>query len=560
MEGFDLISTGIWSIVPPILALGLALITKEVYSSLAIGVFVGMIIYQFTLNGAGFEQLISSFTMVPQMMAEQIAGNAALILFLALLGALVVVIATAGGSRAYGEWVSTHIKSAKMAQVLTAALGIIIFVDDYFNCLTVGAVMRPVTDRFNISREKLAWIIDSTAAPVCIIAPVSSWAVAVGGYLDDVGGFTTFVASIPFNFYALLTIGFVFFMCATGLDFGPMKTAEAEAHRAMADKKRIPGDKVLKSVSTAGIRKGTNPDDTPPYENDLPTVVAEESEVLDAAAQTIDDFKGIRVSDKGKVFDLIIPILVLIVFSIAGMLYVGGFFEGVDFAEAVGADPVAGLCIGVCVALVVAAAMFLPRGLTTLSGYMEGIAEGVRSMVGAIMILVLAWSLGGTCRYMLGTGEFVSDFLNTIGVDLAFLPAVIFLVAAFIGFSMGTSWGTIALILPIVIGVFPAETSLFLVAVGATLGGAVYGDHISPISDTTILSSAGAQCNHLRHVATQIPYATLVMVVCFVCYIIAAFVGNPWIPLGIGAIAIVLAVLVLARTGVKLPGKKKDAA
>ena len=545
MEGFDLISTGVWSIVPPILALGLALITKEVYSSLAIGVFVGMIIYQFTLNGAGFEQLISSFTMVPQMMAEQIAGNGALILFLALLGALVVVIATAGGSKAYGEWVSTHIKNAKMAQILTAGLGIIIFVDDYFNCLTVGAVMRPVTDRFNISREKLAWIIDSTAAPVCIIAPVSSWAVAVGGYLGE-GGFSTFVASIPYNFYALLTIAFVFFMCATNLDFGPMKTAELEAHRSMAEKQRIPGAKVLKSVATAGIPKGTDPDNTPPYENDLPTVVAEESEVLDAAAQTIDDFKGIKVSDKGRVFDLIIPIVVLIIFSIAGMLYVGGFFEGVDFAEAVGV-------------LVVAAAMFLPRGLTTLAGYMEGIAEGVRSMVGAIMILVLAWSLGGTCRYMLGTGEFVSNFLNTIGVDLALLPAVIFLVAAFIGFSMGTSWGTIALILPIVIGVFPADGPLFLVAVGATLGGAVYGDHISPISDTTILSSAGAQCNHLRHVATQIPYATLVMVVCFFCYIIAAFVGNPWIPLVIGAVVTVIAVVVLAKTGVKLPGKKKAA-
>lgn len=559
MEGFDLISTGVWSIIPPILALGLALITKEVYSSLVIGVFVGMLIYQFTLNGAGFDQLISSFTMVPQMMAEQIAGNGALLLFLALLGALVVVIASAGGSRAYGEWVSQHIKNAKMAQIMTAALGIIIFVDDYFNCLTVGAVMRPVTDHFKISREKLAWIIDSTAAPVCIIAPVSSWAVAVGGYLGE-GGFSTFVASIPYNFYALLTIGFVFFMCATNLDFGPMKTAEAETRHTMEDKQRIPAAGMLNTMSTAWVPKGTNLDNTPPYTNDLPTVVAEENEVIDAAQQTVGDFKGIKVSEKGRVFDLIIPILVLIFFSIAGMLYVGGFFEGVEFSEAVGADPVSGLCIGVCVALVVAAAMFLPRGLTTLAGYMEGVAEGVRSMVGAIMILVLAWSLGGTCRYLLGTGEFVSNFLNTVGVDLAFLPAVIFVVAAFIGFSMGTSWGTIALILPIVIGVFPADTSLFLVAVGATLGGAVYGDHVSPISDTTILSSAGAQCNHLRHVATQIPYATLVMVVCLICYILAAFIGNPWIPLAIGAALIVGSVLVLAKTDIKLSGGKKKAA
>ena len=247
-------------------------------------------------------------------------------------------------------------------------------------------------------------------------------------------------------------------------------------------------------------------------------------------------------------FDLIVPIVVLIIFSILGMLYAGGFFKGVDFATAVGENPVFGLCIGVCVSLVVAAIMFLPRKLMTLSGYMEGISEGVRSMVGAIMILVLAWSLGGTCRYLLGTGEFVSGFLNSIGVGLALLPVVIFVVAAFIGFAMGTSWGTIALILPIVIGVFPAQDPLFLVAIGATLGGAVYGDHVSPISDTTILSSAGAQCNHLRHVATQLPYASVVAAVCLVGYIIAGFTGNPWIALVVGAVLMIAAVLVLNRS------------
>ena len=251
--------------------------------------------------------------------------------------------------------------------------------------------------------------------------------------------------------------------------------------------------------------------------------------------------------DKIKDDPVLFPIVVLIIFSILGMLYAGGFFKGVDFATAVGENPVFGLCIGVCVSLVVAAIMFLPRKLMTLSGYMEGISEGVRSMVGAIMILVLAWSLGGTCRYLLGTGEFVSGFLNSIGVGLALLPAVIFVVAAFIGFAMGTSWGTIALILPIVIGVFPADNPLFLVAIGATLGGAVYGDHVSPISDTTILSSAGAQCNHLRHVATQIPYATLVMIVCFVGYVIAGFTKSPWISLALGVALIVIAVLVLTR-------------
>ena len=443
MEGFDLIVTGLWSIVPPILALVLALITKEVYSSLTVGVFTGMVIYQFTLNGAGGEQLVASFTMVPQMMAEQIAGNGALLLFLALLGALTVVIATAGGSRAYAEWVTTHVKNARAASILTALLGIIIFVDDYFNCLTVGAVMRPVTDKFRVSHEKLAWIIDSTAAPVCIIAPVSSWAVAVGGYMGE-DGFNTFVASIPYNFYALLTIFFVFFMLFLQKDFGPMAAAQAEADG------RIPAEgSALEAVSLARIADKAQVDlEGAP---NIPTVVTEEGDIDDAAAGAIEEYKGLNISDRGTIWDLIVPILVLIVFSILGMMYMGGFFSGVDFATAVGENPVMGLCIGAVVALCVAAAMFLPRKLMNLGGFVEAMSEGVRSMIGAIMILVLAWSLGGCCRYLLGTGEFVSGFLNGLGVGLDLLPAVIFLVAAFIGFAMGTSWGTIALILPIII-------------------------------------------------------------------------------------------------------------
>lgn len=545
MEGFDLISTGFWSIVPPILALVLALVTKEVYSSLVIGVFSGMIIYQFTLNGAGFEQLISSFTMVPQMMAEQIGSNGALILFLALLGALTVVIAMAGGSRAYGEWVSQHIKNARVAQVMTAILGIIIFVDDYFNCLTVGAVMRPVTDRFKVSREKLSWIIDSTAAPVCIIAPVSSWAVAVGGYLGE-DGFSTFVASIPYNFYALLTIFFVFFMCATNkFDYGPMKAAELKAH-GVEDAHVLEGRDTLRKIATMGTSTAST-DKTPA---DLPSIVTEEDDIEQVAAEALEEYKGMDISEKGHVYDLVIPIVVLIVFSILGMMYVGGFWDGVEFTEAVGVDPVSGLCIGATVALVAAAAMFLPRKLMKLDGFMEGISEGVRSMIGAIMILVLAWSLGGMCRYLLGTGEFVAGVLNGLGVGLELFPAAIFLVSAFIGFAMGTSWGTIALILPIVIGVFDPSTPLFLVAVGATLGGAVYGDHVSPISDTTILSSAGAKCNHLRHVSTQLPYATMVMAVCFVGYIIAGFAGTPWISLIVGLVLVVACTIILAKTNI----------
>ncbi len=549
-EAFELISTGAWSIVPPLLALALALITKEVYSSLTIGVFVGMVIYQFTLNGVGVDQLITAFTDVPNAMALQIADNGALLLFLALLGALTVVIATAGGSRAYAEWVSTRIKNARAAQVLTGLLGIIIFVDDYFNCLTVGAVMRPVTDRFHVSHEKLAWIIDSTAAPVCIIAPVSSWAVAVGGYLGD-DGFTTFVQSIPYNFYALLTIFFVFFMLITNKnDYGPMRAAEAEAKST--EGATAEGGKLLEKLSTMGLSEQAEAD-LDDHTN-LESVVTEQADIEQSASAAIDEYKGLNISEKGKVYDLIVPILVLIFFSILGMMYTGGFFEGVDFATAVGENPVGGLCIGATVALCVAGAMFLPRGLTTLSGFVESISEGVRSMVGAIMILVLAWSLGGCCRYMLGTGDFVSGFLNSLGVSLAILPCIIFLVAGFIGFAMGTSWGTIALILPIVVGVFNEGDPLFLVAVGATLAGAVYGDHISPISDTTILSSAGAKCNHLRHVATQLPYATTVMVVCFVCYIVAGFTGNPWICLALGAVLIVVAVKILHKSNI---GMKK---
>ena len=546
MEGFELIATGLWSIVPPILALVLALITKEVYSSLTIGVFVGMVIYQFTLNGVGVDQLVTAFTDVPNAMALQIADNGALLLFLALLGALTVVIATAGGSRAYAEWVSTHIKNARAAQVLTGLLGIIIFVDDYFNCLTVGAVMRPVTDRFHVSHEKLAWIIDSTAAPVCIIAPVSSWAVAVGGYLGD-DGFSTFVQSIPYNFYALLTIFFVFFMLITNKnDYGPMRAAEEEAKSS--EGATAEGGKLLEKLSTMGLSDQAEAD--PDDHTNLESVVTEQADIEQSASAAIDEYKGLDISEKGKVYDLIVPILVLIFFSILGMMYTGGFFEGVDFATAVGENPVGGLCIGATVALCVAGAMFLPRGLTTLSGFVESVSEGVRSMVGAIMILVLAWSLGGCCRYMLGTGDFVSSFLNSLGVSLAILPCIIFLVAGFIGFAMGTSWGTIALILPIVVGVFNEGDPLFLVAVGATLAGAVYGDHISPISDTTILSSAGAKCNHLRHVATQLPYATTVMVVCFVCYIVAGFTGNPWISLVLGAVLIVVAVKILHKSNI----------
>ena len=535
MEGFDLISTGAWSVVPPLLALLLSLVTKEVYSSLAAGVLSGLVIYQFALNGVGLAQFLGAFALLPKMFAEQLASNSALVLFLALLGGLTVLIAVAGGSRSYARWVTEHVHSRRLAQVLTALLGIFIFIDDYFNCLTVGAVMGPILDRFKVSREKLAWIIDSMAAPVCIIAPVSSWAVAVGGYLGD-GGFSTFVASIPYNLYALLTVYFVFLVTVTGWDFGLMLRAERGVRGA--------GERgVAQAVAHAGLSGKTQADLEGRVR--VPSKVTEEADIDAAAAHTPETYKGLPVSDRGRVADLVVPLAALLVFSVIGMLYVGDFFSGASFGDAIGADPVSGLCIGSCVALVVAGCMFLPRRLMTLDRFVEGLSEGVRSMVGAIMILVLAWSLGGVCRYMLGTGEFVSGFLTSVGAPLTLLPVVISVVSAAIAFAMGTSWGTMALVLPIVLGIYDASDPLFLLAIGATLAGAVFGDHVSPISDTTILSSTGAGCNHLRHVSTQMPYAALVMACALVGFLVAGLTGSCWLALALGLVLVTAATFAL---------------
>ncbi len=544
MDAFQLLSTGAWSLVPPLLALALALITKEVYSSLLVGTFAGLVIYEFTLGGASAASFVAAFCDLPTLLSAQIESNGALLLFLALLGSLTVIISVAGGSRAYAEWVSTHVKNARMAQLMTAILGIVIFVDDYFNCLTVGAVMRPVTNKFKVSHEKLAYIIDSTAAPVCIIAPVSSWAVAVGGYMGD-GGFSTFVASIPYNFYALLTIFMVFAIIVSKVDFGPMREAELE-WRGEAKPSRVPAHgTALNTVASSGLNYKHSEDLNPPI--NIETVVAEEAD-LESAQAAMDEFKGMKTSDQGRVFDLVIPILVLIVFSIIGMLYAGGYFNGgVDFATAVGENPISGLCIGSTVALVVAAAMFMPRKLVTLDRYVESGTEGVRTMVSSMMILVLAWSLGGVCRYMLGTGDFVSGALTAAGVSLDFLPVLVFVVASFIAFAMGTSWGTIALLMPIVLGIFPQGDPMFLVGIGSALAGAVFGDHTSPISDTTILSSAGAECNHLRHVATQLPYASTVAVVCLIGYFVAGFTKSPWPSLVLGLVLLVCVILFQSR-------------
>ncbi|MBE5963402.1 MAG: Na+/H+ antiporter NhaC family protein [Lachnospira sp.] len=492
-----MIDAGWLSILPPLIAIVLALITKEVISSLLTGVLSGMLIYCYYAK----QSVLVAIQYIFDMMAAKIADNSYMILFLALLGSVVVVVTMAGGSRAYGSWASTKLKSPVSAKLATMILGIVIFIDDYFNCLTVGTVMKPITDKHKIAREKLAYLIDATAAPVCIIAPISSWAVAVSSEVEGAGGLNAFMKTIPFNLYAILTLIMVFVVCITNFDFGPMKKAVQNAK-----------------------------------------AVEEQEDV------NVNETDGIKVSDKGKVYDLLIPIIVLIVASILGMAYVGGFFNGVDFATAIGENPTAGLSLGAFAALVVAFILFVPRKLVKFRDFMSGVTEGVKYMVPAILILVFAWSLSGVCREMIGTGEFVSGMVQKSNVSFAFLPAIIFLVAAFLSFSMGTAWGTFGILIPIVsmICVGAEGTSMLIPALGATLAGSVYGDHCSPISDTTILSSAGAKCEHIKHVETQIPYATLVATICFVGYIIAGLTTNPWITVVASVVLLLVTLFVIS--------------
>ena len=482
--GVEMIEAGWLSILPPLIAIVLALVTKEVFSSLFAGIFSGMLIYCFS-TGSSF---MTAVTYVFDMMSAKIGDNGYMILFLSLLGALVIIVTMAGGSRAYGRWASGKLKNPVAAKLATTLLGVLIFIDDYFNCLTVGTVMRPITDKHKIAREKLAYIIDATAAPVCIIAPISSWAVAVSSELESAGGLNAFVRTIPYNLYAILTLVMVLVICLTNFGFGPMKRADEEAK-------------------------------TKKY--------AEEEELK--------ELDGIKISDNGSVADLVVPMIVLISCSILGMAYVGGFFNGVAFTEAIGENPTAGLTLGAFAAIVAALVLYIPRKLLTFRNFMAGITQGVKSMVSAVMILVFAWSLSGVCREMLGTGEFVSNLVSTSNISLAILPAIIFAVAAFLSFSMGTAWGTFGILIPIVTMICAGSegAEILIPALGATLAGSVYGDHCSPISDTTILSSTGAKCEHISHVSTQIPYATLVAAICFVGYLVAGLVRNPWITVAV---------------------------
>lgn len=488
-----MIETGWLSILPPIIAIALALITKEVYSSLFIGILSGMLIYAFSSGGS----LFSAATMTFDMMSSKIADNAYMIIFLALLWAVVSLVSRSGGSAAYGRWAGRKLKNKRSAAFATSLLGILIFIDDGFNCLTVGTVMRPITDRLRISREKLAYIIDATAAPVCIIAPVSSWAVAVASEVSETNGFHIFLSTIPYNFYALMTILMVFVISFTGRDFGPMKKAEAAA-------------------AGSGLEEGSG--------NNAPEA-------------------------KGHVIDLILPLLVLIVCAILGMAYVGGFFDGVGFSEAIGYNPTAGLSLGAFAGLITAMLLYLPRKLMKPKEFIECIVSGIGNIVPPMLILILSWSLGGVCRQLIGTGVFISGFVNNSSLPLGFLPFFIFVIAALMSFSMGTSWGTFGMLIPIITMICETEAGagLLIPALGATLAGSVYGDHCSPISDTTILASTGADCKHIRHVETQLPYATLVAIVSAAGYLIAGFMATPLVAIIVESVLLVGAILLLSK-------------
>ena len=491
-----MIETGWISILPPLIAIALALITKEVYSALFLGLLSGMTIYVI----AAQEPFVAIFSHLFDMMAAKIADNSYMIIFLALLWAVITLIGKSGGTSAYGRWAERRLKSRRMTRLATALLGVLIFIDDGFNCLTIGTVMRPVYDRQRISREKLAYIIDATAAPVCIIAPVSSWAVAVASEVSEANGFHVFLSTIPYNLYALLTILMVVFLCVTGMDFGKMKMAEQRA-----------------------LREGNG----------------------EAAGNT----GKTQVQGRGKVLDLVVPILVLIVCAILGMAYVGGFFHGVPFSEAIGVNPTAGLSLGAFAGLVTAFVLYIPRKIVGAKEFVESIVEGISSIVPPMLILILSWSLGGVCREMIGTGQFIARFVSSSNPPLQLLPFLVFVIAAIMSFSMGTSWGTFGMLIPIVTMICQASSGsdILIPALGATLAGAVYGDHCSPISDTTILASTGAQCPHIRHVETQIPYATLVAVVCAVGYLIIGFTHTPWIGLAAGAGLLVGLLLILNK-------------
>ena len=483
-----------WALLPPIVAIALALITKEVYSSLFIGIVVGGLLYA----NFGFEGTIRHVFLDGIVASVSDTYNMGILIFLVILGAMVCLMNRAGGSAAFGRWAQTHIKSRVGAQLATIILGCLIFIDDYFNCLTVGSVMRPVTDKHRISRAKLSYLIDATAAPVCIIAPISSWAAAVAGFAEDGQGLNLFIRAIPFNFYALLTILMMVGISLLKIDYGPMARYERNA------------------MESGDLFSGKNPYDTMEVEEDV---------------------------SHGRVMDLVLPIVLLILCCVTGMLYSGGFFDGVGFVEAFSAsDASVGLLLGSAFALVFSLIYFGLRRSMSFSSMMSCIPEAFKAMVPAILILSFAWTLKAMTD-SLGAKYFVRDFVysNASQVQM-FLPAIVFLIGCLLAFATGTSWGTFGMLIPIVQSVFPMDNPLSVVCISACMAGAVCGDHCSPISDTTIMASAGAQCDHVNHVSTQLPYAITVAAVSFVSYVIAGFLPKAWIAL---PIAIVLMLLTL---------------
>ena len=482
-----------WALVPPIIAIGLALITKEVYSSLFIGAVAGALFY------AGFH-VEALDSLLNDGIVAAISDNAGIFMFLVLLGILVALLNKAGGSAAFGRWAKTHIKTRGGAMLATFLLGILIFVDDYFNCLTVGSVMRPVTDGHRISRAKLSYLIDATAAPICMIAPISSWAAAVSGVVEDYSGFELFVRAIPFNFYSLLTIVMVLFLCKSGMDYGPMRRHELNAIRN--------GDLFTEGEQPEAVQEVSNP--------------------------------------RARVIDLVLPIVVLVVLCVAGLIYSGVLAGGVGiFGAFENCDAFFGLPWGALIALVFTVIYFIARRVITFKEAMSCVPQGFCAMVPAILILTLATSLKNMTS-LLGAKEFVGTLMKSASSGLySLLPAVIFLVACGLAFATGTSWGTFGILIPIVTEVFKADFTLMIVGVSACLAGAVFGDHVSPISDTTIMASAGAQCNHINHVSTQFPYAATVAAVSFVTYIVAGFVPNAYIVLPIGIVLMIATLLVI---------------
>ncbi|MBE6702814.1 MAG: Na+/H+ antiporter NhaC family protein [Ruminococcaceae bacterium] len=505
------------ALVPPIIAIGLALITKEVYSSLFVGVLAAGLLY------ADFNIVKTFDTVVGNGIIDAVSGTAGIFAFLVILGAIVVLLNKAGGSQAFGKWAQTHVKTRMGAMLATFALGVLIFVDDYFNCLTVGSVMRPVTDTHKISRVKLAYIIDATAAPICMIAPVSSWAAAVSEHVAEGQGIVAFVRAIPYNFYSILTIAFVITIAILGFDYGKMRGAEIKAQKT--------GD--------LGAAEAVN----------------------DNAAEEV------QVASHARVLDLILPIAVLIVSCIVSMLYVGGFFTADsgcqwNLIDAFGnTDATVALPFGSLIAFLIIAVYLIARRLITFKATMEAIPKGFIAMVPAILILTLATALKNTTG-LLGSDAFIEALLANAGNLMFFLPAIIFVIACFLAFATGTSWGTFGILIPIVSAAFGGlDTEIAIIGMSACLAGAVCGDHCSPISDTTIMASAGAQCNHVEHVSTQLPYAITVAIVSFVSYIIAGALQLAnikwWVSLPI-AIALMVGTIFVIRIVMTKKGNGND--